>query len=94
MNYLLKISTAVDWPNQSDYATVARNIHAVAEGIARMIIYLNQHLGCPMSLIHIIGHSLGAHVAGMVGAALQGAIPRITGKQIKVFQSSPTILSN
>jgi branched-subunit amino acid ABC-type transport system permease component len=45
---------------------------------------LNKHLGLPFHNIHVIGFSLGAHVAGFAGAELKN-LSRITGKYGKVF---------
>ena len=47
------------------------------------IDFLVANTGAPFSSIHLIGHSLGAHVVGGAGAAVTlGRIPRITGKQL------------
>lgn len=59
-----------------------------------MIDYLNQILGCPMSLIHVIGHSFGAQVAGIVGAAVQNNISRITGTNNSTYDLNANTTAN
>ena len=39
--------------------------------------------GATYSQFHVIGFSLGAHVAGLAGATVTGTLPRITGTLIK-----------
>ena len=50
-----------------------------------MWLDLFQEHGAPLSSIHMIGVSLGAHISGFVGANLDGLIGRITGKSVHVL---------
>lgn len=48
---------------------------------ANLIDYLIGSLKADPTKIHIIGHSLGAHVSGFAGSfTKRGRMPRITGK--------------
>lgn len=77
---------AVDWGDGSGfpYSQASANTRVVGAEIARLINFLGAHAGLSVDKVHIIGHSLGAHVAGYAGAAFTSEglpkIARITGK--------------
>ncbi|XP_053395703.1 pancreatic triacylglycerol lipase-like [Mercenaria mercenaria] len=70
----------VDWGSGSGFpyhqATV--NARVVGAETSRLINCLRAHAGVSVDKVHIIGHSLGAHIAGYVGKTVPG-ITRITG---------------
>ena len=70
----------VDWerPAAADYWQAASNLRVVA---AQAEVVLQQFVSEGLSLdkVHIVGHSLGAHLAGKIGQRLGGQIGRITG---------------
>ncbi|XP_077310186.1 pancreatic lipase-related protein 2-like isoform X2 [Lithobates pipiens] len=72
----------VDWRHGSvnilQYVQAANNGRVVGAEIAYLLKRLQAELNYPPSNIHIIGHSLGAHVAGEAGRRVSG-IRRITG---------------
>ncbi|XP_017777372.1 PREDICTED: endothelial lipase-like isoform X2 [Nicrophorus vespilloides] len=67
----------VDWSRAAKqiYFTAMSNTYQVGKEIARFLLDLDTDL----SMVHLIGHSLGAHVAGIAGDCLDGKIGRITG---------------
>ena len=72
---------AVDWEelaNNLNYYSSASNTQPVGTLTGDFINFLIAQ-GSNVSEFHVIGFSLGAHVAGRAGAVLNGCIPRITG---------------
>ncbi|XP_069837856.1 pancreatic lipase-related protein 2-like [Dendropsophus ebraccatus] len=71
---------SVDWHGGSAalYTQAANNVRVVGAELAYFIDYLLDHFRYPLSNIHLIGHSLGAHVAGEAGKRRPG-IARISG---------------
>lgn len=60
------------------YPKAASNTRVVGAVAAHLLINLRDVLGVSMELVHIVGHSLGAHVAGHVGSLVPN-ISRISG---------------
>ena len=71
----------VDWEGGAtfpNYVRAAANARLVGKQVAMLISGLNEKLGLPLQNVHLIGFSLGAHVAGFAGAELKN-VSRITG---------------
>jgi len=77
----------VDWGSGSGfpYSQAAANTRVVGAEVARMISFLQSRLGTSAAKVHVIGHSLGAHIAGYAGNTIQDQsndqLARITGKK-------------
>lgn len=76
----------VDWALGSSvlnlYDVAAGNTRLVGAQVADLIDVLNRKFHVALNRFHIIGHSLGAHVAGFAGEKLVKSgkiIGRITG---------------
>lgn len=67
------------WNPWNIYYKTRQNTRVVALEIIEMLRKIVCLTGTSPEVIHMIGHSLGAHIAGYVGASLPG-IARITGK--------------
>ncbi len=86
---------AVDWAHQSfhkdaaillKYEKAVKNTIDVGASIAEFIKFLvKQKAIKSLGVVHLVGFSLGAHVAGVTGNLLGGKVGRITGKAIRVF---------
>ncbi|XP_059608065.1 lipase member H-A-like [Phlebotomus argentipes] len=70
----------VDWSAGAltiDYPAARSNVHIVGPRVAEMIDFLNTQ-GMPFENVTVIGHSLGAHTAGIVGKHVtRGRLPAI-----------------
>ncbi|XP_065371993.1 phospholipase A1 VesT1.02-like [Calliphora vicina] len=72
----------VDWARARsvDYATSVLAVPKVGRKVASMIDYLVKNQGMSLDSLYVIGHSLGAHVAGYAGKNVKsGQIHTIIG---------------
>lgn len=72
----------VDWEAGAvipNYVRAAANTRLVGAQLARLLRGLTENAGILPKDMHLIGFSLGAHVAGFAGNELGGNISRITG---------------
>ncbi|XP_003787380.1 pancreatic lipase-related protein 3 [Otolemur garnettii] len=69
----------VDWINGSlEYICAINNLRVVGAEVAYFVDVLMKQFGYSPSKVHLIGHSLGAHLAGDAGSRVPG-LGRITG---------------
>ncbi|MCI4390925.1 hypothetical protein PGIGA_G00128400 [Pangasianodon gigas] len=70
----------VDWLGRAShhYPTSAENTRLVGRDVAQFIDWL-EVIGYPLEKLHVLGYSLGAHVAGIAGNLTNNKINRITG---------------
>ncbi|OXU29964.1 hypothetical protein TSAR_008301 [Trichomalopsis sarcophagae] len=71
----------VDWSVASlqDYLTASRLSRQVGDHVSKFLEFLMMENIVASEDIHVLGHSLGAHIAGFIGSNLSGKIARITG---------------
>ncbi|XP_075159004.1 phospholipase A1-like [Haematobia irritans] len=73
---------SVDWNAYSElnYISARAKVPIVGEDVAEFIDFLNQKFGMSFSNLVVIGHSLGAHVAGYCGKNVKrGTLEAIVG---------------
>lgn len=70
----------VDWSkgNKFPYTQATANARVVGAEIATLIKLLEKRMGVTQDSVHIVGHSLGSHIAGYAGERL-GNLGRISG---------------
>ncbi|XP_067108723.1 lipoprotein lipase [Osmerus mordax] len=71
----------VDWLDRANehYPNSAENTKLVGQDVARLINWLEVEVKYDLSKLHILGYSLGAHVAGVAGNLTNNKVNRITG---------------
>lgn len=74
---VIKVSWADS--NRGLYHAASFNSRIVARQLTQFIYYLDQLFGVDLNRFHLVGHSLGAHIAGQVGTDNEGRVARITG---------------
>lgn len=62
-----------------DYFSAINAIPSVGQGLGDLLLFLNQVTGASLQSMHVMGFSLGAHVAGNAGRRMDGRIGRVTG---------------
>jgi hypothetical protein len=71
------------------YSIAVQNARPTGEHIAELIEFLVAQTGAKLEDFHIIGHSLGGHVAGFAGQSIKtGKVGRITGLFCSVEENS------
>lgn len=73
---------AINWRDQADniyYLTPARYTVQVGRAVAKLIDLLVEEKNADPQRIHLIGHSLGAHIMGYAGSYTKYRVSRITG---------------
>ncbi|XP_032584601.1 pancreatic lipase-related protein 2 isoform X1 [Drosophila mojavensis] len=73
---------AINWRDQADniyYLTPARYTVQVGRAVAKLIDLLVEEKEADPQRIHLIGHSLGAHIMGYAGSYTKYRVGRITG---------------
>lgn len=79
---------AINWRDQADniyYLRPARYTIQVGRAVAKLIDLLVEELHADPLRIHLIGHSLGAHIMGYAGSYSRHRVGRITGNDIELI---------
>ncbi|KAL2092610.1 hypothetical protein ACEWY4_012408 [Coilia grayii] len=71
----------VDWLNLAHqlYPDAVNHTRRVGLSIADLLNWLQEDAHMPLQGVHLIGYSLGAHIAGFAGTFVKGKVGRITG---------------
>ena len=76
---------SVDWDWKSlgisnmNYWTAVKTVKLVGDHFGDFIHFLVQNTETTTDKFHLVGHSLGAHVAARAGHRLNGTLGRLTG---------------
>ncbi|XP_060658884.1 lipase member H [Drosophila nasuta] len=70
-----------DWSPAAnlDYPSSRRAVSKVASVLAKQLQQFLAKHSVPLDQVHVLGHSLGAHIAGCIGQHFNGSLGRITG---------------
>jgi len=71
----------VDWLTRAsqNYHRSAADTKLVGRDVAQFVYWIQKELQLPWDRIHLVGYSLGAHIAGIAGDLTDHKISRITG---------------
>ncbi|XP_061715625.1 phospholipase A1 member A-like [Cydia pomonella] len=71
----------LDWSHsaQALYGTAIAAVTSVGQDLGSLLLFIHHITGTPLETMHLVGFSLGAHVAGNAGRYTGGRVGRITG---------------
>ncbi|XP_026731913.1 uncharacterized protein LOC113496789 [Trichoplusia ni] len=71
----------VDWRGlaSSSYTSAAGGVPSVGQHIGNFLVWLINNAGGNWNNVHLVGHSLGAHIVGVAGRQAGGRPSRVTG---------------
>ncbi|XP_077201520.1 lipoprotein lipase isoform X2 [Paroedura picta] len=71
----------VDWLDRASqhYTISASNTELVGKDLAKFVNWIEEQFDYSMNNVHLLGYSLGAHIAGIAGKLANKKISRITG---------------
>lgn len=77
----------VDWSSIAAkfYNVAQANVEPVGEIVGELVKNLVDKVGLSLDKTVVVGHSLGAHVAGVIGAAVGGKVNHIVGKKTLII---------
>ncbi|XP_011314846.1 pancreatic lipase-related protein 2 [Fopius arisanus] len=83
-NYLFQENcnvVLVNWFPTSikEYSVAAKLTEQIGGYVGEFLHFLSTSVNISLANVHILGHSLGAHIAGFAGSNLSGTVGRITG---------------
>lgn len=73
----------IDWSAYStsiNYPLVRRQLKEIGEYVANFLIAIAKNESKTLEKVHVIGHSLGAHLAGFVGQSVYSKLNKKIGK--------------
>lgn len=75
----------VDWSKiaKKDYVTAQHNVQSIGQTLGGLIKDASAHSGLNLGKTILVGHSLGAHVAGVAGKTIGSQADHIVGKFFK-----------
>jgi hypothetical protein len=87
----------VDWKQYStdlSYAIAKARAKHIGKDIARVVSRITKNMTEGTADMHLIGHSLGAHIVGFTGKILTNLVPRITGNSNTIYIINGMYISN
>ncbi|KAB0800008.1 hypothetical protein PPYR_07888 [Photinus pyralis] len=81
----------IDW-SKTSFKTYGHSVCAlpvIAEEVARLLCKLDAYYGVPLELVHIIGHSLGGQMSGLIGQSTREVCQKSLGRITALDPAGP-----